>query len=101
MTGRCETSANVNEDHLLTFLNVITKNKTQNIDIVSIRKESLQCPNSTAMFSYEIDPGDVAIFDESLKVSIFHFTRSRRARRTSRILMNQVLSLYENVDETF
>lgn len=71
MTGRCETSANVNEDHLLTFLNVITKNKTQNIDIVSIRKESLQCPNSTAMFSYEIDPGDVAIFDESLKVYLW------------------------------
>lgn len=104
MTGNCESSVNVNEDDFLTFFNFIVKEKlqSQNVEIISISKDFFECPNSTAMFTYEIDAEDVVILDESLMVSIFYFTRW--ARRTLRILtstINEVLLLYENVDETF
>lgn len=77
MTGNCESSVNVNEDDFLTFFNFIVKEKlqSQNVEIISISKDFLECPNSTAMFTYEIDAEDVVILDESLMVSIFYFTR--------------------------
>lgn len=72
MPGNCESSENA-EDDLLTFFNVTAKD--ENIKIISMNKELLECPKSNAMFTYEIDAEDITILDESLKVSIFYFTR--------------------------
>ncbi|XP_043794159.1 G-protein coupled receptor Mth2-like isoform X2 [Apis laboriosa] len=70
MPGNCESSKNV-EDDLLTFFNVTAKDEFQNIKIISINKELLECPKSNAMFTYEIDAEDVTILDESLKVKVY------------------------------
>lgn len=72
MTGNCESSVNVNEDDFLTFFNFIVKEKlqSQNVEIISISKDFFECPNSTAMFTYEIDAEDVVILDESLMVKV-------------------------------
>ncbi|PBC30957.1 G-protein coupled receptor Mth2 [Apis cerana cerana] len=72
MTGNCESSVNVNEDDFLTFFNFIVKEKlqSQNVEIISISKDFFECPNSTAMFTYEIDAEDVLILDESLMVKV-------------------------------
>lgn len=72
--GTCEPSTNEDD-----FLTLFPKDelRSRNIEIVSIGKRLLKCPTSTAMFTYEIDAADVIILDESLKVSIFYFIRSR------------------------